>query len=101
MYFSGCLRIFEYQDFLQGIKSNSVLFQNPASNQINVLISKHIEENFTVEIYNSIGQQIGIFKVNDENSFIIDVGNFQNGLYSYSIKSNDQCIGTGKLSIIH
>jgi hypothetical protein len=70
-----------------------VLYPNPAHNRIYI---KGLTKNTQIEIYNSIGQLQCDFLKNDNNE--LDISNFAEGLYLYSITDFERNITTvGKL----
>ncbi len=79
----------------------NTLYPNPASDFVTVIISQEISSDVFVEIQNNLGQTIINKKIVKEHTSKISVEYLKNGVYSYLIKINNQCIGSGKLVIIH
>ena len=66
---------------------NVVIYPNPTDGMIN--ISAHnISE---VRVYNMVGQEVETF-VTDENQCIIDMSNYNDGVYFVRIKTEDEII---------
>lgn len=70
-----------------------VLYPNPADN---IIYITGLTQNTRIEIYNSIGQLQSNFSIHDNNA--LDISNFSEGLYFYSITDFERNIKTvGKL----
>jgi hypothetical protein len=64
------------------------LFPNPAADQLTVLCfipSSQIE----IELFNSLGQQLGIISSQKDRTFTLDLKNFSPGVYYLKVKSSN------------
>jgi hypothetical protein len=66
--------------------SHFILTPNPTRGDLTISFPEKIE-NATISIYNALGQLI-VQKSSPKNLFSIDMNNFSNGVYLYSIQSN-------------
>jgi hypothetical protein len=48
------------------------------------------EHNSELIIYNLLGEEIQKQEINDQNMLMIDTGNFNNGIYLYVLKTNNE-----------
>ncbi|WKZ75418.1 MAG: HYR domain-containing protein [Vicingaceae bacterium] len=73
------------------------VYPNPMREYV-IIENKHIEGKYTIEITNTLG---GIVKTinTTEKRVEIQKGNMSKGMYYYSIKQNNQTLGSGKLAI--
>jgi hypothetical protein len=80
-------------DELTSIKNIKIeSFPNPASNNLNILISSEFQGAYSLEILNMLGQVIykRIVNIrNDKQSFHIDLRNIPSGIHLLSLKSID------------
>lgn len=73
---------------------------NPISEKgIIQVVPKNNEHDFTINIYNTIGQLISSSKMDKNNQFIINKNDLISGMYLYSVISKDGTFKTGKLLI--
>lgn len=92
---TGVFKIYlRYRDSSTGIDETHTnicikLFPNPSSTILNVIVPNQ-NEKFEIEIYSLLGQQI--FKTS--NKTIIDIGNFEKGIYFITVKQNDKTVTT-------
>lgn len=83
---------FQYSDiktvkFEKGISMPQV-FPNPASNELNIILSDGIAER--VMIYNSIGQVVFKDESPSQTSYLINTSQYASGIYYVSIVSSDK-----------
>lgn len=85
-YMLGVNAVVSVMDYAQ-YKSTFVIFPNPSNGLINIkpiLLS----EEYTIEVFNSTGQNSGIYR----NTTSIDLSAFPNGLYFMKIQSGNEII---------
>ena len=73
---------------LTGVEShelNTTIFPNPANNVLNINSNSNINR---VEVYNMMGQMIGMYNVNDLNTQI-NTNSFANGVYMVKIETEN------------
>ncbi|MBL1179467.1 MAG: HYR domain-containing protein [Bacteroidetes bacterium] len=73
------------------------VYPNPMREYV-IIENKHIEGKYTIEITNTLG---GIVKTinTTEKRVEIQKGDMSKGMYYYSIKQNNQTLGSGKLAV--
>ena len=64
---------------------NTTIFPNPANNVLNINSNSNINR---VEVYNMMGQMVGMYEVNDTNTQI-STSNFANGVYTLRIATEN------------
>ena len=64
---------------------NTTIFPNPANNVLNINANSNINR---VEVYNMMGQMVGMYNVNDMNTQI-NTSNFANGVYTVRIATEN------------
>jgi polyhydroxybutyrate depolymerase len=67
------------------LKQSIIIFPNPTNSTLQIS-SKNQLENYTVELINSLGQQIGSYN----NPTLIDLSTYSNGLYFIKVQSGNQ-----------
>jgi len=83
------------------IKSNHlVLYPNPASDNVILIIKDNEEDNLIITISNELGQQVETIKSFDSNMVQIPVSSYKPGIYYVQLKNNNRIIDTRKLIII-
>ncbi len=83
---------------LDGILNNIKIYPNPANNFININFNNSNENNYKVNIYNLLGQEIFFKEYHPSNEISIDVKEFEDGIYFIKISSKDK-IYTSKIII--
>jgi len=68
-----------------GDNSSIIIFPNPTNSTLQIS-SKNQLENYTVELINSMGQQIGSYN----NPTLIDLSTYSNGVYFIKVQSGNQ-----------
>jgi len=78
------------------------VFPNPTS-QIFTVQLKESADDFSLLLYNSVGERVGIFQATQRNSFVIDLSNLPAGIYHFSLfnQLNGQNEGNGKIVKSH
>jgi len=66
-------------------ESNAVIFPNPANNVLNINANSMINR---VEVYNMMGQMVGMYEANDVNTQINTTA-FANGVYTLKIETEN------------
>lgn len=66
-------------------ESNAVIFPNPANNVLNINANSNINR---VEVYNMMGQMVGMYEANDVNTQINTTA-FANGVYTVKIETEN------------
>ena len=64
---------------------NTTIFPNPANNVLNINANSNINR---VEVYNMMGQMVGMYDVNDMNTQI-NTMSFANGVYTVKIETEN------------
>lgn len=81
--------------------SNQIaVFPNPANNKLNVVIENIVNENISINIYNSLGGLISSPSSNGENSFTINTEEFSSGIYILQLNISGKIIST-RITISH
>lgn len=80
--------------FKDKLKSSFVIFPNPASNELNIV--NNLKQNFSVDIFNSKGEKLGLLNFSEEK-YKIEIDNFEKGIYYLKIFNNQ--ISTTKIFI--
>lgn len=70
---------------------NFKVYPNPTNNILNIILPNP-SEHFTISVYSSLGQEL--FKMSNKTS--IDISNFPNGIYFFTVKNYDR-IWTAKI----
>ena len=87
---------------LEGIKeetlSKAELFPNPFKNTTTISLNPDINiAGISINIYNSLGQEINIIPLINNNKLIIDLSRYSNGIYYLIIRDNSNIIQSNKL----
>ncbi len=70
---------------------------NPFTDYLNIeLINKNEWSNYTITIYNSVGQFVSTARI-EQKQFTLNTAEYPSGLYFYQIKSDETIVQTGKL----
>ncbi len=104
--------VFATNDYLLGIKSNSIsaesiavkVFPNPTANMITVDLTSTINkiaDNSLLIITDITGRIIYTEKLNQQNTVSITTSAFDNGIYFVSLKSKDKIIANNKFIVAH
>jgi hypothetical protein len=93
---SPCLSVDE-----ESIENTVILYPNPSSGLITIEVGKLKSENFSIHVFNSIGEIVQIIHLNDfsNNRYIVDLNNKANGLYYFTFQYEGE-IFTKKVSVI-
>lgn len=76
------------------------VYANPIKEKgIIQVVPKNNEHDFSISIYNTIGQIITTSKMDKNNQYIINSNDLNSGIYFYSVKSKDGTFKSGKLII--
>ena len=76
------------------------IYPNPIKEKgIIQVVPKNNEHDFTINIYNALGQLITTSKMDKNNQYIINANDLTSGMYFYSVKSKDGAFKSGKLMI--
>lgn len=70
------------------LNQNILIYPNPASHQIKVLISNEDEAIELIKVCTIDGKEINQFGVKNRSQYIVDVSNYLEGIYIVYIKSN-------------
>jgi hypothetical protein len=82
------------------IESNQwKLFPNPFIESTTIEFENNNSENYTLEIYNNLGQKVRTISNIRSNKIIIERGNFNSGIYFFQLKNNSGIKQTGKLVV--
>ena len=76
--------------------ANFDVYPNPTNNRLFVNLSEYVGQTGTIEIFNSFGQQMNLFDLGliNNDSFRIDVSDYQNGVYTITVKVSDRQFNT-------
>lgn len=76
------------------------VYPNPIKEKgIIQVVPKNNEHDFTISIYNTIGQLITSSKMDKNNQYLVNKNDLKNEIYFYSVKSKDGTSKSGKLLI--
>ena len=84
------------------IIKNSLLISilpNPFNNYTTIEFENNNSENYTLEIYNNLGQKVRTIENIQTNKIKIERGNFNSGIYFFQLKNNRSKRQTGKLVV--
>ena len=83
------------------IKSEPIIqiFPNPFSESTTIEFENKNSENYSLEIYNNLGQKVRMISNIRNNKIIIERGNFNSGIYFFQLKNNCGIKQTGKLVV--
>ena len=94
------LRQASHQSAMQNVYEYASLFPNPAKETVTLSFEFGKDIAGGIDIFNSMGQDIKTIRLSaNEHNVSVDVKNLSNGIYTYSIRSDEGFIQKGKLTI--
>jgi len=75
------------------------VFPNPSNNIVNIRLKTAIEEIFEIEVFDIVGKQKFIKSSMRTSSSVIDVGDYEQGVYFYKIISSNKEVYSGKFIV--
>lgn len=78
---------------------NSVLvYPNPAADKVNIAIANTAAKNITVEVLNTLGQQVYTTSARNNQTNQVDLSELSNGIYFVKVRLDDK-VGTYRISV--
>ena len=79
-------------------ETDIVIYPNPAKDKIYFILNKHTQENYAVNFFNILGENVKSLAINSETNSI-DINNLTNGIYFISVRSSGGQLFSRKLVI--
>lgn len=80
IYFNGVSSLISVNDINANLNWNFTVFPNPANNSITIKMNNSVNSNYSIEIYNTMGQLIKKEKT-EAAPFLLNTQNFGSGIY--------------------
>ena len=66
-----------------------ILFPNPSNDFFTIYLPQRVQRLGKLEIYNNLGQQIGVKQIESESDLNINISNYSNGVYFLNLNIGD------------
>lgn len=75
------------------------IYPNPASSKVIFEVNDEFQTSYTVQVFNSIGELVAVFNLDNGNKYTFNLTGFTTGVYYYNLQSINDKQGHGKFII--